>query len=298
MILLRFTDVAELRAETDIRGSVPLATGVTLVQSAHMLVRSSSTSSRTERLSIDGHYLRSGDDLAVKARMAHTRDGSYVLPILMPLPRSSEGNEETPALIPNDELFESDERRVTRTLAQTMAVIRSQIVEPARSLNTDALGALLFAGATREAVKAVEHVLRADGVSALETRFAWAAGELAPAFIPSEVSIPSEAAPLLAEAADQMRSRPRPRFEQFTGPIVELRDPQDGRGEAWIRTVRRGRNCEIRVSIDEHTLGAVHQWFQRHELVFVTGRVESGRGRPMRIPDPETFGRVADTQFF
>jgi hypothetical protein len=91
LIVMRFTDVTELAAETGAdQESVLLRTGVALVESAQLIVRTCSTSSRTDRLSIDGHYLRTGDELAAKARMAHTRPGSYVLPILMSLPvRSS-----------------------------------------------------------------------------------------------------------------------------------------------------------------------------------------------------------------
>ena len=118
LVMMRFTDITELAAETEgDYASVPLAAGVALVESAQTLVRTCSTSSCTERLSIDGHDSRSGDELAARARMAHTRQGSYVLPILVPLPRPEFPLVDAPSLF--EGATESDERRLTRTMAQT-----------------------------------------------------------------------------------------------------------------------------------------------------------------------------------
>jgi hypothetical protein len=298
LIVMRFTDITELVADTAGDGSsVPLTTGVALVESAQILVRTCSTSSRTERLSIDGHYLRSGDELAAKARMAHTREGSYVLPILMPLPRPE------PALVDVPTLFEgateSDERRMTRTMAQTLTAIDSQILEPGRAPDTDALGNLLLAGATREAVVAVGRILSAPAVDGLRARFVWASGQPGPSFLPPDVFIPAEAAALLSESAQRMRKTPHSPTERFTGPIVQMRDTHDDRGGmVRIDTVRRGRPVEIEVTVPSRSIDETHFWFRDNETMVVSGTVQGGRGKRLRILEPTTFSRVADTQIF
>lgn len=298
LIQHQFVDVTELRAEAedDRIDSVLLATGLSLVESARVLVRASATASRTERLSIDGHYLRSGEELAAKARMGHTRPGSYVLPILMPLPRPTADSPDT--LYSIEQFVEADERRVTRTLAQALAAIQSQIVEPAVVPDGSALGNLLLAGATREAVVAIERLLQAQGVSGVSAHFMWAAGVTGPAFLPSEVSIPSEAAPLLRDAAARMRKAPQAGTERLIGRIVEMRDPQDGQSEVSVQTVRKGRACEIRVAVPPALVEQTHDWFRSHDEMIVSGTVVSARGKPLRIPDPTTFTRLADTSIF
>ncbi len=187
---------------------------------------------------------------------------------------------------------------MSRTLAQAVAAIYTQIVEPGKVPDTAALGNLLLAGATREAVISIEQLLTAEGVEGISTRFSWAAGVRAPSFLPTEVAIPSEASPLLLEAAAAMRKERRTNVEQLTGPIVEMRDPHDGWGEVSISTVRRGRSCEVRVSVRPDFLEEAHDWFSAHDTMLVSGKVVSSRGRPLRIPDPTTFMRVADTKIF
>lgn len=226
--------------------------------------------------------------------MGHTREGSYVLPIFMPLPRPKrEANQ-----LPVERYEESDARRVTRTLAQAVAAVHSQVVEPAKSPDATALHNLAVASVTREAVQAVERLLTAEEVEAVTTKFTWASGLVAPSFLPSRLSIPSEAAPLLHETALRMRQGPKTQTDQFTGPIVKMFDDHQGSAEVWIRTVRRGRPCEIHVTVPKDRRLDAHQWFAEHDMMLVSGRLLSARGKPLRIPEPTRFTRLADTQIF
>ena len=191
LILMRFTDVTELAAETGAeQGSVLLRTGVALVESAQLIVRTCSTSSRTDRLSIDGHYLRSGDDLAAKARMAHTRPGSYILPILMPL---------APPQVNADRLeledpHESDERRMTRTMAQTFAAISARLDRGTRPCaGCVCRWATCCSPAPRVSQcwpSNVFSLLRQSTASG--ATFVWASGHRALSHVPATTSIPSD----------------------------------------------------------------------------------------------------------
>jgi hypothetical protein len=79
-------DIANLRAAKDlvIRDTIPYAAGVTLVQSSWTMLRSSATTALGQRALIR-NYSKSGDELIASARMAHTRKGSFVIPIVLPL---------------------------------------------------------------------------------------------------------------------------------------------------------------------------------------------------------------------
>lgn len=122
-IRLQLTDVTRLSAANDIviAGSIPLAAGVSLVSSAWAMLRAAATSSVRPRSHIAGNFSKIGDSVAASARLGHTEEGSYVLPLLMPLTPPSGDAQVHQSPVPGLELermpFETAERRVTRTLA-------------------------------------------------------------------------------------------------------------------------------------------------------------------------------------
>jgi hypothetical protein len=95
-----------------------------------------------------------------------------------------------------------------------------------------------------------------------------------------------------------MRTTPPALAERFTGPIVKMSDPHDGNADVWIDTVRRGRSVEIQVAVPRDSVIDAHDWFRAGDLMMVSGRVIGGRGRSLRVPEPQLFQRVADAQIF
>lgn len=300
VIAYQYVDLTELRASTDEpSGSILLDLGAALVDSARAIVRSSATSSRLDRLAIDGNYSLVGDRLAAAARMGHTRDGSYILPILMPLPKPRDVDEAQGTLVAASDFSESDHRRVTRTMAQTLIAIRKHIVEPEASPTRAVLGDLLAAGVTRESVLAVERVLSCDSVTMLGAQFEWAAGVRPPGGLPASVEFPSPAAARLVEAAHLMRTVKREPGEQLTGVIVQLRhEPGESHGEFALQTVRKGRPCEVQVRVEGEILIQAFSWFREGDALLVQGRIERSPGRPLRVPAPTRVLPVAETMLF
>ena len=294
----QYVDLTEFSADDDdMPGSVSLDVGSALVDTARSLVRSSATSSRIDRLAIEGNYSRVGDRLATQARMGHTRSGSYVLPILMSLPRPREEASDDRLYNP-DAYLESDERRVTRTLAQSLVAIQRVIVDPDRVPSRDVLGDLVVAGVTRESVLAVERVLSA-GASAFTAQFDWARAPGEPANLPREATFQREAAEVLRDAAGMMRTNRPPKGERLTGLIVAMRDdPGEPYGEMTLRTVRSGRTCEVRVTLERARLQRAHRWFEKHEAIGVQGKVIRDPGKSLRIPEPTVVQPVSETVLF
>jgi hypothetical protein len=292
-----FADTTEFKVLADgPQGSINLDAGATLVTSAKALVRSSATTSRINRLHIGPSFSRVGDRIASQARMAHTRAGSYIVPVLIPLPRPEPAKV---GQIPELDAHESQERRASRTLAQTLATISSRIIEPAVEPTMDVLPSLAVSGVSRESVIAVHRVVSSSTVTALSTSFSWAGGLRPPPGLPPSVHVPTEAAPLLVAAAKLMEGAKLRPGEEFTGVIVQLRHEQgESVGEFSLQTVRRGRSCEIAVPVSGQHLDRTHSWFRNGDALLVRGRVESRPGRPLRIPNPETVIPVAETRLF
>lgn len=294
----QYVDLTEFSADDDdMPDSVSLDVGAALVDNARSLVRSSATSSRIDRLAIEGNYSSVGDRLAKQARMGHTRSGSYVLPVLMLLPRL--GEEVADGRLYNPDAYrESDERRVTRTLAQSLVAIQKVIVDPDRVPTRDVLSDLIVAGVTREAVLAVERVLSA-GANAFTAQFDWARAPGEPSGLPPKATFQREATGILRDAAGMMRTKRPPRGERLNGLIVAMRDdPGEPYGEMTLQTVRSGRSCEVRVTLERARLQMAHRWFENHEAIGVQGKIIRDPGKSLRIPQPTVVQPVSETVLF
>lgn len=218
-----YMDIAEFRAADDkyIEASIPVEAGFSLVSTARSLLRASATTSRGAKAYIAGNYSKPGERIVENARFGHTKQGSYILPMYVPL--SVELNS-----LAEPHLFrlpaESDERRVTRTMAQALTAIENNIVEPEREPSDALLGDLVTAGVSREMIRSLHEVLSEDAVTTFTTRFQWASGVDTNVSLPKEVAFPAEAAELLGRTAKRMRPLKKPTHETITGPIVQLRD--------------------------------------------------------------------------
>jgi hypothetical protein len=288
----RLVDVTRLRAANDyvISGSIPLKAGVGLVGAAYKMYRASATTARRPRAHIAGNFSKLGDLIVEQARLGQTEEGSYILPILMPLTEAVPQEQ--------DDLWrhelgvdrvapEPSERRVTRTLAQALTAIQTRIVQPARDPKASDMHDLIAAGASRELVMAINQVLDDPAVAMFEVAFDWAYGITEPAAVPAKVSVPSAASDLLTRAARLLSSSRRDPNQTVTGPIVEVRHvPGDLFGEVALQTMRQGRQVEIRVRLKSEQLDPTHEWMRTARTVVVDGPIQRVPGRPLRIDSP------------
>lgn len=296
-----YIDITRLRAANEflIGGSIPLTAGVDLVSSAYKLLRASATTSRQPRAHIAGNFSKLGDKIVEGARLGHTEQGSYILPILMPLtepaPEDTEHLWHAEAGV--DRVApEPPERRVTRTLAQALTAVNARIVQPAREPTRADMVPLIAAGASRELLLAVTQVLSDPSVAVLETSFAWATGATAPASVPASVSLPAEANDLLSRASNLLRTSRRDPAEQITGPIVEVRHVSpDPSGTVALQTVRHGRPVEVRVRLTAAQLDATYEWMRTSRTIVVEGQVQRDPGKPLRIDQPVNIYPLDET---
>lgn len=301
-VLNMFVDVTEFRAADDIliHGSIPVEAGYSLMSTARTLLRASATTSRGPKALIGGNYSRPGERIVENARFGHTIHGSYILPMLVPISRTAESPEN---LLPNDpkarSLFEPEERRATRTMAQALSAIQNRIVEPAHAPGPAVIADLVIAGVSREMITALHQIITEDSVSTFDASFRWAAGLQEPQRLPSRVEIPSAAAEVLKLASDLMRPLKKGKTETITGPIVQLRDDQAVVfGDVYIQTMRNGRSCEVAVRLRDRELEQSHEWFQNREVLVIEGTIESLPGRGLRLDNPVRVQPLRETILF
>ncbi|NIJ03320.1 hypothetical protein FHR86_003679 [Paenarthrobacter ilicis] len=301
-ILNMFVDVTEFRAADDIliQGSIPVEAGFSLMSTARTLLRASATTSRGPKALIGGNYSRPGERIVEKARFGHTIQGSYILPMLVPISRAAEDHG---SLLPRDpkvrSAFEPEERRATRTMAQALSAIQNRIVEPAHAPSAAVISDLVIAGVSREMVTALHQLLTEDSVSTFDASFRWATGLDEPQRLPERVEIPAGAAEVLKLTSDRMRPLKKGKTETITGPIVQLRDDQAVVfGDVYIQTMRNGRPCEVAVRLRGHELEQSHAWFMGREVLVIEGTIESLPGQGLRLDNPVRVQPLRETLLF
>jgi hypothetical protein len=298
-------DIGRLRAVNDfkISDSIPLDAAATITSSAKTLLRSSGTTSLRETGEIAGRWAKRGDRVAGAARMAHTEDGSFVVPILVRLPEPEIGAptgqlDLLDGMGPEIERTapEPFERRVMRTFAQSIEGLKLLIIDPAEEPSIDTLIAVVELGVSREFCVALGKVLAEDAVSEFETRFQWAPAVQHSNTLPESVRIDSEAVDLVEKTAEKLRNNKIEPQQTFSGTIVALRRPTgDAYGWITVSTIRNGRSCEILVRLDAELYGEAVEWHRDARPVLVEGQIQRSFGRPITVRVPKRCHPVDET---
>lgn len=260
--------------------SIPLESAATVINSAFGMLRAAATTSRRPARSITS-YSKTGDAIASQARLAHTEVGSFVFPVLLhvdppePLaPATLAGIEE---VIP-----ESDERRVTRTLAQALEAFDRQVLEPGLSPTARTLLPVVYAGGTKELFGKVAAALSEPDISFYETSFTWASVEPGSLELPRSVTIPSEANRLVSDAIKILGESGKDPVRVLVGPIVRI---EHIKGEMFGEIVVQapgpsgGRRSRVEMRVREQQLGLLHEWMHSGTTVVVQGNVQTRPGR-------------------
>lgn len=294
-------DVAHLRAANDvvIRGSIPLQAGVSLVSSAWTMLRASATTSQRLRPQIGGNFSKTGDEIVEQARLGHTQEGSYVIPVLMRLeepPPPPANQRPIPGLEAERTPGEPPQRRVMRTFAQALSAVQQVIVAPERTPTVSDLNAVVVAGGSRELLTAVHRVLSDEAVSDFQATFSWAGSVAAPMGVPREVTLPGEASQRIDFAAKALKQTRVSAGETLTGLVVQLRDdPKEVFGEMAIQTVRQGRTVEVRVRVRAETREKAHDWMRDRRTIVCEGRIRRAVGQPLTIDEPTRVQPLDET---
>lgn len=270
----RLIDVANLRAAKDIviADTIPYAAGVSMVRDSWTMFRSCATTSLGARSHIGGNYRRRGDSILELARMAHTRRGSFIIPIYMPVPEPEqqddafEGVETAPP--------ETYERRVMRTFAESLSIVQI-VIEPERDPTANDVLDMVHAGVSHEFAASLHRILRNESVAEFSAEFEWAAGAGPVPQTPRKVEIPAAAAERLERVSRRLKTQKQARgVEMLTGPIVAVeRNHDDTGGVVTIQTVRAARECRVSVNVSVERLDQALDWMKQRSTALVTGRV-------------------------
>jgi hypothetical protein len=203
--------------------------------------------------------------------MAHTQQGSFIVPIYLPLSDVAEPEQPTLEL---EAPPEPQERRVMRTLAESLAAFSRVVVDPeSEPKGKDILG-LVTSGVSTEFATALHNVISQQAVAEFSASFAWAPAGGPPPAVPAQTTIPAAVAPRVERVARRLReTMPRRSTELLTGPIVEVHRNDDESGSVVIQTIRNAHQALVRVNVSPQRLDEALVWMRRRETVLIRGRV-------------------------
>lgn len=266
----------------------------TVLSAAKKLVRAAATTSRKPRAHIGTSYSKPGDELAARARLSHTRRGSFVLPVVMPvMPLPSEqGQLDASAVV-----IEPGERGVTRTLAGALTALNNIAVQPDTVPGPDEVANLVQSGVSKELVAAVREIAIGAGVAAFDVSFAWSPALGVPRNLAPRVVIEDEAGPLLNKVVEKLGRMKAEPDASVSGPIVRIYYVQDEPyGEIAVRTERNNRVVDVAVTAAAEIIHEAYVWARDHRAVLVRGRIDRAPGRPLSMPEPTAILPI-DTLF-
>jgi hypothetical protein len=286
------TDVTNFRAANDLLDleSIPLSSALTILGNVKQVLRTCGTTAFRTQGDLKGHYHKTGKGVADAARMAHTKQGSFVIPVLVRLGLEPQPE---PRMQLVDDLVdvgprEPIERRITRTMAEALRAVEKAIVEPGTEPTTDQIHTAIEMGVSKELCIALRRLLEDPIVDKLDTSFNWAPAARTPATMPQRVSLPAESRDLIDMAAKKLKNVRVETSRTMTGPIIGLWHPPAAPfGEVTISTVRDGRQAEITIRLPYPDFyRPALEWHGQGRVLIVEGIVSGGPGKRLYVAAP------------
>jgi hypothetical protein len=295
-------DVTHLRADSDyhVVDTIPLIAASKILASSRRMLQAAGTTARAEKAHIGNNWSTLGNAVVRTALMGHTERGSFVIPVLVPLPEPEPLDVHGTLIGAEDERFhrsaaEPFERRVVRTFAQSFQAIQEIVVQPTRDEpSVDQIYELVYRGVSREFCLSLINILTEPSVREFSARIDWAPAVLPPTTMARPVTIEADAAERVRRVAVRLRQQRVDPNQVFSGTIVQLRheDPNDPFGEIAVSTIRHGRASEVHVRLTVDKYIQAWAWHSEGRAVLVEGVVRHAPGGPLRVDQPSRIHPV------
>lgn len=289
-----YTDEIVFHAKGNSSDSISLDEGARLVDLIKSAVRTTATTSRSQKPVINGNWSRDGDRITSEVRLGHTRKGSYAVPVYYDIgqPTLSDALAEE---IPTMEAGESTQRRASRTLMQSLNAIEQDLLRPGKEPTSSVIMDLVHKGVSKElAASLASFSRRSVEVASLETDANWAAGAKSAHVTSVVIPVGTEPAKLLERTAQTMLKMAfSPKQEFISGPVVGVitKDGHNARSEGspidtevMVQAVRRGREVTVHVPANASLWGQVTKWLTTGESVEAFGEISKASGRLVMRP--------------
>lgn len=289
------SDIAEFRASGQIDDTLPLGDASTLIDSVRRAIQASANSALQPR-SYFGHSVPDAARLhASGVRMAQTRHGSYIVPVISRLPILKPEDAEDAVLFQDVE-YQPFARRAMLKLAEGLSALRElthSSSAPAPSRITEAVGV----GVSSELCEAVANTLDTSSIADLQVAFTWA--DRLPAHqAPLSVTLAGEASGAIRQVGEVLKGSPVIGRQTIVGYVKRLdRGEEDEVGRVTLRALDndKARNISLELNdADYHVAGAANT---DRRIVSATGVLHREPGRALRFSEVSDFRLVEQLSF-
>ncbi|WP_131769738.1 hypothetical protein [Candidatus Protofrankia californiensis] len=262
-------------------GFIPLAAATAAVDGARKLIASAGTSAVHPRRHINRAYDLQARRVSREALLGHTRDGSFVFPLYVQI--GPEGGDD--GLFDVSE-FESFPRRVTRTLAEALAVTRRLVDDLEQNASDGSLEDAVSTGVSSELCSSLGKILKNDGIGKLRISFSWGPVGAIPPPATTNVSFDSSARPALKSLAERLSAPVPDREMDYAGRLITIgHDPEEREHYLVVHVYRHGRPVELKVFVNREVHSRAVRWYENRTTVVIRGTmIDSGMQQVIRTP--------------
>ncbi|MEU5867105.1 hypothetical protein ABZ815_38435 [Nonomuraea sp. NPDC047529] len=288
-------DVIDLEFDDD-RSRIPLSEAAKLMEGARSFAVANACSAMHRRSYHGRSQPRRAREYANFVGMGHTREGSFIIPIVSPIgvmkPVIIEGDQEP--LIDVQSEINYFPRRVTGIMADVLREIHELAVVRERIPPKEDLNRAVVAGLSADACAALAAMVSAPNGSDLDITFQWALTAAPPRAGGDTVGFPREAAGAIREIGHLLRDHVRVEDTVIYGFVSSLdRDLDDEEGVVKVKALVGDRVRPVKIVLRGD---AYHTAVEAHDLklrVIVTGPMMKSGAGTLSMPRVHLF-RVDD----
>lgn len=284
-------DVVRLRAIDDCEdGTISIESGIALFQQAKELMLAAACSALNPQTVYRAGANKDATELVSKIRLGQTEVGSYVAPLLTPIP---------PALLQSSLLedwpeFSTDpaERQMTRKLVEGLMAVQKASDNVNAGEGIESFERSVAQGVSANLCEAIAGIVAKT--NEIEINVGWASTRPAPNS-KSSVRFTQHDAAILTEAARVLRSKkPRPNVS-LVGTVKKLkRDAEEKSGLVTFAAEVDGKSQSVTALLDQSNYNEAIRAHKDRKVVILDGDLER-IGQRWAVQNPQV--RVLDIDF-
>jgi hypothetical protein len=275
-------------------GRVPLGAASEALKNSRRLLSSSGTSALAPGWTVAQRYRHEAKELARDTELAHTRDGSFIFPLFVPLNR-----DESATLFDDSDIkVEPFERRVTRTLATGLEATSGLLNRDIDELSDDELNIASSVGVTKELCISLDNLLKSPAVDGISVRFEWSPAFGSTGHLPATIEWAKSSRDQI-QRLERRLSRPEPvRSNVYSGPIRSIGHEDDDLGlySITLDTSHNHQPALLQVLLSAEQHASALPWYAQRSTVVVKGTVARSAG-VLRMDRPERVNAWSDELF-
>jgi hypothetical protein len=288
-------DVAEFRAIGDdlSSASIPLLDLQTLLASVRQMVAASANAAVMPRSHFGRSISKEVRHHTHAVRVGTTRAGSYIVPVISPVPYQRPQNDDEADQDVAEGLFEESvgyvpfARQAMRQLATSLTTLRDFADDP-ESITGVALTEAVGRGVSYEMAAGIADALEPESITQVDVSFSWSEQIRTPE-LPTEVTFPRSAAAPLKEISEALRNQSIVGQQELTGYVKGITRNEDLSGRVVIRAVVGDQFRQVVMEATAEQCDMAGTVLGQRGYIHAVGKLEREPGKQLRLSEITDF---------